>query len=516
MRRRAFLAAFAAGTASMAGCSAVGVPGNPATRGTETAAITPAPRPTKSPTLEPSPMTETAPPPAWAECLDEQGSASIIDLETIPRTYALVPTRYRSDDGAGIRMAFAATETPEHPARLVASLHNANPFENTFRLDWTPPFGRLHSQQPHPPGEPHPRREHTYRDTLRFAPTENHELVEDPPRVERDDDGLWRMGNVPFEWPDTVRLDPGETVYGEYYVVGHLEGDGNGRPTGIYEFSRGQEGSIQIAVWDAEHPGPTGRSRFAGQSVPEPRESIAWYHDAGPETPSYVEPSTERAELPEAIDFTFVNHDREETSCGHWYLYKRFDGQWFDLGPYVRNLACRVMQPGGAKRWTLHAYHGEALPARGVHVYDHLGGGRYAAVAGYGHATSHSGAMVELVGDPVGIVPSDDVTVERSSGTVTVTEPQWDDGEHPPSATLTVTRADDAEESLIAEQVMRDWYRGLRNTLAFFDDDVDEVVLRTDEHLAERTVGYDSDVFEFRLVDRGQAFEARIDREAAS
>lgn len=529
MNRRAFLAAITSGTIGIAGCSSIGFSnGNSPTRNStpvelESPTQTDSPTPTESTT--PTSKADSTPP-AWASVLEAEDfpRTSIIDLETIPRTYALVPTTYHTDDGAKIRMTFSETGTTDHPPRLVASLKNRNPFENTFGLDWTPPFGRLGSDHPRPPDERYSTRDVTYRDTLAFVPTQRHQLVDDPPGVTLAEDGTWRFhGGGTAGWlPERIRLEPEETIYGEYFVAGHPEGAGNGRPTGIYEFSRGQRGDIQIGVWNTDHPGPDETSRFAGISVPHTphAESLAWYHEADSTTPSYVKPSVEQTDFPAAIDFTFINHSKDDTGCGHWNLYKLHEDQWFHLGPFIHTADCRMLSPGGSKQWTLHAFHGEGLEAREAAVFGYLGGGMYTAVAGYGHATSSSAALVELTGPSVTISPTDDLTVERSNGTVTVTSPLWEDDEHPPSATLTATRTKTVDRILLAEQVMTTGstfgrhtrFRGLRNTIPFFEESVNEVILRTDEHVAESATGHDSGVLKFRVGTQTQAYRVEIDQ----
>ncbi|WP_256393142.1 YgdI/YgdR family lipoprotein [Natronoarchaeum rubrum] len=443
---------------------------------------------------------------------DERSAASIVDLETIDRTYALSPRRYRTEDGGEIRLRFAETATENHPARIVASLENANDYENTFELRWTPPFGRLGSDHPYPMGGDRGGGEYTYRQTLVLVPTENHDLSDAEPPIERDGDGHWRLAGDRIRLPETVRLDPGEVVRGEYAVVGHADGTGSGRPTGVYEFSRGQRDAVRIAAWNTDEPGPAAASRFEGESVPStPREdSIAWFHDADASTPTFVRPSTERTDLPAEVEFTFVNRSRESTKCGHWNLYKLVDGRWYHIGPYVHTADCRIVGPGATKTWTLHAFGGESVPCDGATEFGHLGGGRYAAVAGYGHETDHSAAMVKLVGDAVALEPTADATAETSGTTVTVTTARPEEGEHASPATLTATRTDDAESTVITEQLYRQRYRGLRNVLAFFDDGVDRVVVHTDERTAERVVGYDSDVA--RVGYDGESYEAQVDR----
>ena len=91
MRRRTVLASLTAGIGSLAGCSTT-LGGT-----TETPTTTPTEQPTESPTPTSNDPSENE---EW-----ELGAASIIDLTTANRTYALAPLRYRSDDGASIQDA---------------------------------------------------------------------------------------------------------------------------------------------------------------------------------------------------------------------------------------------------------------------------------------------------------------------------------------------------------------------------------------------------------------------------
>jgi hypothetical protein len=496
MRRRALLAGLAAGAGGLAGCSVID-------RGSTDSSPDPSAEPSDSPTDTPTPPGE---PDEW-----DLGAASIVDLETANRTYALAPLRYRSDDGASVRMRFASTATADGPVTVEAELRNENPFANTFRLEWTPPFGRLASDIPHPMGSR--RTDGTYRVGLVFAPTANHDLVDDAPEVERARDGHWRLaGEVAPQLPERVRLEPGETVRGEYALVGRAEGVDRGRPSGVYEFSRAGERPVRVSVWETDAPGPTTESRFAGTSVPAlPGDSeTAWFHDADAGMPSFVRPSVEETTLPARVAFTFVNRAREPTTCGHWNLYKLVDGAWFHLGPYVQTADCRSVAPGGSKTWTMRAATGEMAPceARG---YPFLGGGRYAAVAGYGHATAQSGALVAFDAPTVSVVPTDDVTSERTDGQVTVTDDGWrtaPDAEHRSQVHLVLERVSDADRRVIAEQVMRRRRRGLRNTLAFAAADIERVVLRTDDRTADRAVGYDNGAATFAFG--GQAYRLTL------
>ncbi|MFB6176374.1 MAG: hypothetical protein ABEI99_04390, partial [Halobaculum sp.] len=268
------------------------------------------------------------------------------------------------------------------------------------------------------------------------------------------------------------------------------------------------EPPLRVTVWQTSAPGPDTASRFAGVSLPPLSEDgdVAWFHEADEKTPTFVRPSVERTDLPARIEFTFVNRSRQPTECGGWSLYKLQDGQWFDLGPYLRLAACWIASPGSARSWTIRVANGDVAPCE-AEQYPFLGGGRYAATVGYGHATALSGALVDVEAPPVSIVPTEDVTSESSGGVVTVTTPRWrtaPDEEGRKRVTLELMRADSADERLIPEQVMRRYNRVLRNTLAFVDSGIERVRLRTNEETAARVVGYDGTQYRFRLD--GQAY----------
>jgi len=501
MRRRALLATLASGSALLAGCGA--------TEPTETDPRTGTDTSTPSGT-DPTSTPRDAPD-EWVE-LDGNVlfGASIVDFETADRTYALTPVRYRTESGAEIRMRFDATATADHPARLVASIQNVEEYPEQFDLDWVPPFGRPSSEPPRDHGGPRMGAGLTDEGSLVLAPTDDHDLVDDPPEIERDDEGQWRLSGEIDRWlPEQVTLDAGEVIRGEYAVVGHPEG--SGRPTGVYEFLGGRDAEdASITVWETDAPGPSEGSRFAGESVPaidgNGEAGAGWYHTADASSGAYLRPETERAELPAGITFQFVNHTREALGCGHWYVYKLHDGEWFDLGPYVRTADCRKVPPAGTKSWTLHAYGGGGnLPPEHGRAYPYLGGGRYAVSVGYGDESSSSTALVDLVGDPIEVVPIDGVEADRDGSTVTVTTPEWEGGDGERDTTLSVTRANEAGRRLIREQVMRPWYRGLRNTLPFFEDGVEEVRLRSEEGVTYGLIGHDESTG--RVQVDGQAYE---------
>ena len=497
MRRRALLASLGVGFAGLAGCL------EPSTAPETDTSTTPDADPsTDEPTTAPSDEDHPEPPDEYA---------SIVELETGPRTYAFQPVRRRTSDGAEVALWFDRTATADGPAVLTGYLQNVNDFANTFRVERIPGVGSVHTQQPR--GLDHEAR-------LHLAPTANNDLASEVPDVVRDGSGYWRVDDVGPWLPETYRMEPGEVRSLEYAVVGEPGMDG--RPTGTYEL-RGRDRTVSIAVWDTERPGPDADSRFAGRGVPafEGESTTAWFHDADASTPVYVEPSTERLDLDGVVEFEVVNHSRETLGCGHWNLHKLVDGEWFHVGPFEHTADCRVLHPGEREGWTLRAFNGEPVECgegrAGGLTRGHLGGGEYAAVAGYGHPADGSAALVELVGDPVEVVPTEDATVARDGDAVTVTTPQYGrEDDHAEDATLSVERADGADERLLAEQVMGGStvaglgspYGALRDALAAFEDGVGRVRVRTDENDAERAVGYGETRRRFSF--RGQAYLATV------
>ncbi|WP_276273030.1 hypothetical protein [Haloarcula litorea] len=492
MRRRALLAALSAGVSGLAGCS-FGSPGDDRAHTAVDPAETDTPTHSQ-PNTDADGGARTGDPPR------PEDPRHVVALDTGPRTYALSPY-IRVDDGGRVALWFDRTATADHPARLRGWLRNGNPYENTFEVQWIPAVGDVHARQP---------RGHDHEAALHLAPTEDNALAATVPDVTRDESGYWRAEDVGPWLVETHRLAPGEWVPLAYDVVGSP--GMSGRPTGTYEFGDG----ATLTVWDAASPGPDGDSRFAGRSVPamDGEGSVAWFHQAGPETTAFVRPSAERVALDAQVAFEMVNHSHERLQCGHWNLHKLVDGEWFHVGPTVHTSDCRLLPPGGRKEWHLRAFNADAVGGcdePGL-TRGYLGGGTYGVVAGYGTPEPESGALVDLVGDPVEVVPTDDADATRDGDTVTVTLPEYGDGEHPPDAAVTLRRADAADERVIAEQVMRTGGflssgRGLRNCLPFLTEGVARVVLRADGHVADAVLGHDADGRRFRFRGRAYAVE---------
>ncbi|MCD2199964.1 hypothetical protein LPA44_08650 [Halobacterium sp. KA-4] len=489
MRRRALLSSLAATTAALAGCASSG-------DGTGTTVDDPQ-------TTRPVTSTSAGDVPSG----EPEAYASIVELETGPRTYAFAPTRQRTDDEVEVALWFDRTATADHPARLRGWLENRGDYANPVDVEWIPAVGRVHGRQPS--GYDHGAR-------LHFAPTGNNDLAETVPEVVRDESGYWRVEDLGPWMTETEPMEAGERVELEYVLVGEPGMDG--RPTGTYEF-RGRDGDARVAVWDTTSPGPDAASRFDGRSVPALAEdaTVQWFHDAAESTEVFVQPASERVELDARVAFEVVNHSHESVGCGHWNLHKLVDGEWFHVAPMGHTSDCRQLAPGSRESWALRAFNGDAVPCevsgggcRDGLTRGYLGGGEYAVVAGYGHPEDQSAALVELVGDPVTITPTEDATVEVDGDTAVVVTGRYGDGERPPDASFTLTRVVDADERVIAERVMGDGGfaragSGLRNALAAATDDVERVVVRTDEHAVDGALGYDADTRRFTF--RGQAYE---------
>jgi len=517
MWRRTLLSALAGGTVGLAGCSIRWGPRerSPGAPGTQTEQSTD--DTTTAPTLQTGPAgEETAPPGVVQSPGGSFGSATVVDLETVPRTYALRPDSYRPVDGVTVTMAFDRPSTTAHPARLAVRLASTRDDDVVLAADRLPVVTDPVARQP-------PQYDDAA--SLLFAPAEPNDIADTVPDVRRGSDGDWRAAGDtdPSSWlPDLVHLAPWAERRCDSVVVGHP--DGTGRPTGDYavgsdtvgcnclpvisgpdrrspviEYNRPYDGTAFLSVWNTERPGPDGTSRFEGRgtlSIHEVDANVSWYHTATDGTEVYLEPSTERTSFPASVDFVAVNHSSETLSCGHWTVYKRVDGQFYHLWPDERTATCRTLAPGATKTFRLRAYHGvppsESAVGRGA-VRGHLGGGTYAVVAGYDDANETSGALVELVGDPVPVTPTDGVHATHVGNAVFVTATRQVLIDQSPRATVTLTPSDDASLRLIPEQVLRPRNRILRNTLPYLRDGVERVVLNTTTGVARRTLGPSTD-----------------------
>ena len=482
MNRRAFLAGAAGGTSLLAGCSgmfpAVGHNGtNPDEPGN------------KDDDNGENGTTDGAGFPAE--------EATVVDFETAPLSASVVGGWFSTDDRLYGAIDFAEPETGDGPARLVASLENRKPFEQTFR-----PRRVVFFDDP-------ARADNEDRDSIYLAPTAETEVAETVPEAVQDDEGRWRVDSVRADWyPETLTLDSEEELTTEFVLLGHHDHDEPAIEPGNYRFGW-RDAEFTVAVWPTDEPGPAEGSRFAGETVPAlPREDeMAWYHEATPETEIFLRPSEEAIEAPGRIEFELVNRTRKPASGNphYWRVYKLVDGEWLPVHPWGWTLPAASVGPGGVDESALHCYHGEPIRARGARIVGHLSGGRYAYEVSYRVDGETHAAMFELDAPDLSVDVEEDAVVHDEGAEIVVTLPNHEDARRP--ATFTVSRTEGAERRLIEEQLPRRPFRGFRNALPLFENGVEQVQVKTDRSTALRPVDYD-DGGTTTVEYEGQAFEA--------
>lgn len=449
------------------------------------------------------------------------GSLPLVELETGPRAVS-ASTPYVRRGGPGVSVEFASTATADHPATVRATLRNHNDWKDTFRLSDVPGFHDVNSTRLRPSGFDRHFEDDSGLDrpesTLYLAPTENHDLVDEESPKERGPDGYWRATEVPTKLPSTVTLDAGESISGEYHVLGHWER--TGFPTGSYSFGYSDD-ALVLNVWNTDQPGPDNSWEFE-RSVPSlaDERDTPWFHDATSESTVYLEPSADRAEPPAELAFRLVNHSREPLSGNpyDWGLYKLAGGEWHLVEPWAIPMPASAVSPGDSYNYLLYAFHGEGFDVgncdadRAVTV-DRLGGGTYAFQSGFSaNERAEPAAIFEFDAPALDVSYTDDATVNEDGDRVTVTLPEWDDDEHPANATLAVEPAYDAttDESYVAEQVVRRRFRALQNALAAIAD-AKRVTVRADKHAVENVVGYDRETMTFSYDGATYRAAKRVD-----
>ena len=466
-----------------------------------------------------TPVDERPEPAAWV------GESRVVELATGPRTLAI--GRHPRLERLEHRVGFAQTATADEPAVLRATLTNAGEYVEPVRLDAVPLFGTRSVRASGRAGGPA---------TLRLTPTAGHELATETPGVERGPAGYWRARDRPATLPERVVLDPGETVYGEYYVVGHA--DREGFATETYRF--GHDPGVALRVWNTAAPGPTGDSQFVGATPPAVGgDTVGWFHDADPETEVFLRPSAERVTPPGRLSFTVVNHTTERLRGNYyaWGVYKLVDGDWRRLEPWLVPQPLTPLAPGERHRYTVGVYHdayddtaagdrhrgagGEVDSDSGIRL-PRLGGGRYAFESNFGSGVA---AMFEVDAPPLTLSLPSEAVRSREGDRVVVRDGKRRGADGGTTAseyqlTIRVTR-EDAETTqtpgddplvVIREQLYRNRYRGLRGTLPAFEPDVSTVEFRT----TNRGIGDvipDTDESPRRIEFEGDGYVVRSDRE---
>jgi hypothetical protein len=441
--------------------------------------------------------------------IDPASFPGVAPFETGPRTHALWPRRYRTDD-VEVAVGFVEPATPDRPGRVGVQVRNASGFPRTLETPNLPLVGGLLAfdvadEVDHP---------------VAFPPTDDHGFALGAPELERGPKGYWRLADDdvdPYDWVrDRIHLDPGDATGGVLHVA-DVPVDDASRPTGVFGFRTGQD-RLRLSVWDTETPGPSGEATVDPEGVPgRVRERVVdWYHTATPETERYVVPSVQRTGLPVEVDVTAYNYASSELGCGDWQLHKLVGDGWRQLAP-VHGRPCRRLEAGAVDRFRLRAYHGPTAggidygdppdPRTEPRVGDvrtvtrgHLGGGTYAVVFPGDQAVL--GTLLEVDAPPVTVAPGRDVTSERDGAAVRVRSPAVDVADR--RARLRVTRAGSADTSYVPEQVMADPFSPVRNTVPFFADGVERVRLETSEQRVGRLFGGPGEVD--RLAVEGQAY----------
>jgi hypothetical protein len=503
VRRRALLTALAAG---VSGCGSRGDSAGVRARDVSD---------TQTQTSTRTQTDERAEPAAWV------GDSRVVELTTGPRT--LAAGRAFGGERLELRSGFARTATADEPAVLRATLTNHREYQKAVRLQSVPLFGARSVRQSGGAGGSA---------TLRLVPTVAHELATETPGVERGPAGYWRAQDVPTELPDRVVLDPGETVYGEYYVVGHA--DREGFATGTYRF--GHDPGVALRVWDTTTPGPTDDSRFAGATPPAlGDDTVEWFHDADRETRVFLRPSAERVTPPGRLSFTVVNHTTERLDGNYydWGVHKLVDGAWRRVEPWMVPVPLTPLAPGERHQYTVAVYHegyddttsGDQRRTSASHAgtglrLPRLGGGRYAFESNFGDGVA---ALFEVDAPPLTVSLPPETARSREGERVVVRDAKRRGADGTTSGseyqvTVRVTRgdaearADDDLLVVVPEQLYRDRYRGLRGALPAFESGVSTVEYRTTNRGVGRvTPGVDE--APRRVSFDGDDYVVRTDRE---
>jgi virulence-associated protein VagC len=265
---------------------------------------------------------------------------------------------------------------------------------------------------------------------------------------------------------------------------------------------------MQLSVWPTSSPGPTESSRFSiSDKVPPFRRDSTpetiWYDQASDSTPIFLTPNSQTVRPPDEIEFTFVNNSHQKVggTMNEWQVYKRRDGEWYPLKWKHRQAVGPSLLPGQTETWALRTYHDGVVhdeEKRKINL-GHLGSGTYAfAVHWTASDADHHQAYAtpfRIEGHSISIEPQESVSVHHEDRTIVVEPSRTDSSE---SQEFELRGASSADTLLLPEQVMQ--LDVLRNTLPFFDDETDRVLLGT-----ESSWPFPGSTFRFEF--QGQSFE---------
>ncbi|NHN40495.1 hypothetical protein G9C85_02435 [Halorubellus sp. JP-L1] len=348
MRRRALLAAVAAGSSTLAGCSVL--ESEDPERGTFDVSETTASTTTLGFDADPSSLSR-----GFAVPGTDDHEVAVTTPEDVP-------------DGLEVTLGFANPPSREAPATVYLRVAVRETADRSVDVPVgaTPPFSTYEGAT-----ADGGRRLYV---VPRRAGVEFDELV-------RRDRGCWRP-RLPVG-PDeptagSRTLEPGDALEREYYLVTPWANDRCLQPD-QYRFEADAGWSFHVAPFFVQRPE---ESAYADASVPglPGFETTHWYHDAGHRL--YVAPDAEQVGLPSATTtLDLHNHLRRAVTVDEraWTLYKLDAGSWYPIAPLTGGPARRRLLPGETSTLALQFYTDPDAPDAGTrYAVGGLGQGRYA------------------------------------------------------------------------------------------------------------------------------------------
>jgi hypothetical protein len=357
-------------------------------------------------------------------------------------------------------------------------------------------------------------------DVLYAAPTEAHDLSDEPPQPVRDGD-VWHINGSPTHAtdavPDKVELGSGDGYVGEYLMIA------DGEPAdGFYVF--GGEGitGLTLSVWTEGEPGPRRKPRFEGATFPDAYRlrggrktdsTRRWFHEANETTATYLRPSTEAVKPPATVRTRLVARSDRVKPTGNpsrWSLRKLADDEWVEVAGSDGTTAGSSLtgRPGACIADEIRVYHGEdgtdgETDGRAV---GHLGGGRYAYTSGFSVDGEPLTTVFEVDAPALDVEPPEDAVSERDGAILTVTSGSYTDGD---GARFVVERVEEADEPVVPEQLYNA-DEAIRYALPYFDGDVERVRVETDDATAGKAVVRPRNEDSRRFVYAGDAYRAEL------